>query len=529
MSARLPARPGAPQARRLLQVAALFVPCYVLLDWASYIEPVGPFNITPWNPQPALAILWMMRAGPLPALFVFATIVLAEFLIRGAPAGVAVTLLASLALTLGYAAIAATLRALLREAALKSARDLAVFSAVIVAGTAAVSAVFVAILFSSAQLSGLPFGSVWLRCWVGDAVGILVTMPLLLVVEDALRRPLPPPGWHSLEALLQVAVLGGAFWFIFWGPDSAPARRFYLLFAPLIWIALRAGLNGAITASAIVQGGVILETYSRSATFSYLELQILVATYTLTGLFLGVVVDERRKSDERLQQTLRLAAAGEMAGAIAHELNQPLTALANYSHAAQMLIVPSPDPRLGGILARILLEADRAADVVRRLRDLFRSGTTRLEEVPVGELLQAAQRIGRAAIGEARIRLEVGAEAQLPRLYVDRLQVEVVLRNLLANAVESILGAHAASGDIRIFARRHTGQQVCITVQDSGPGIGPEARATLFQPFVSGKPTGMGLGLAVSRAIAEAHGGSLAASADGRGEFALVLPCLPAP
>jgi C4-dicarboxylate-specific signal transduction histidine kinase len=241
------------------------------------------------------------------------------------------------------------------------------------------------------------------------------------------------------------------------------------------------------------------------------------------------VVDERRKSDERLQQTLRLAAAGEMAGAIAHELNQPLTALANYSHAAQMLIVPSPDPRLGGILARILLEADRAADVVRRLRDLFRSGTTRLEEVPVGELLQAAQRIGRAAIGEARIRLEVGAEAQLPRLYVDRLQVEVVLRNLLANAVESILGAHAASGDIRIFARRHTGQQVCITVQDSGPGIGPEARATLFQPFVSGKPTGMGLGLAVSRAIAEAHGGSLAASADGRGEFALVLPCLPAP
>src|SRR3954468_4172404 len=110
------------------------------------------------------------------------------------------------------------------------------------------------------------------------------------------------------------------------------------------------------------------------------ELQVLVAALCLTGLFLGVMVDERARSEERLRQTLRLAAAGEMAGAIAHEVNQPLTALANYGRSAQMLL-RRPDAgveELDAVIAKMLGEAGRAADVVRRLRDFFRAGTTRL-------------------------------------------------------------------------------------------------------------------------------------------------------
>jgi signal transduction histidine kinase len=208
-------------------------------------------------------------------------------------------------------------------------------------------------------------------------------------------------------------------------------------------------------------------------------------------------------------------------------VNQPLTALANYGRSAQMLLdAPAGDaPRLHAIIEKILREADRAAEVVRRLRDFFRAGTTRLETVPAGELLASARRIGESAIGDGRISLEVEDAEGLPPLEIDRLQIELVLRNLVANAVESLAASGHAGGRIRVLARRHGEHELMIAVIDNGPGLAPATREALFQPFVSGKPTGMGLGLAVSRAIAEAHGGSLEAGGAGHGEFHLILPC----
>jgi two-component system sensor kinase FixL len=105
------------------------------------------------------------------------------------------------------------------------------------------------------------------------------------------------------------------------------------------------------------------------------------------------------------------------------------------------------------------------------------------------------------------------------------LQMELILRNLLVNAVESLAAAARNGARIRVAAERHDAKHVRIVVADNGPGIPEGAVEQVFQPFVSGKPTGMGLGLAVSRAMAEAHGGSLRAAAVTHGEFHLVLPC----
>jgi signal transduction histidine kinase len=107
---------------------------------------------------------------------------------------------------------------------------------------------------------------------------------------------------------------------------------------------------------------------------------------------------------------------------------------------------------------------------------------------------------------------------------VDRLQIELVLRNLVANAVEAVQSHAPGRGEIRLTARRDDPAHVRIVVRDNGPGIDSGATRTAFEPFVSGKPSGMGLGLAVSRAIAEAHGGTLEARAASHGEFHLVLP-----
>jgi signal transduction histidine kinase len=514
---------------RYLRAAALFAPCYIALDWASYVDPVGPFNITPWNPQSALAIVWMMLGGLVHAPAVLATILLADVLVRHTPGGYAITATTALVLAGGYSGIAWALKMLLTDTGLRSTRHLTIFVTVVVAGAGVVGAAFIGVLSAAGLLAESGFSNAWIRFWIGDAVGILVTAPLLFAASDAARRSALLSLARQPEALLQAIVLAATVWLIFGGFGSDPSRQFYLLFLPLIWIAVRFGMNGAILATAIVQMGVVLGIHSDvGASLPVVELEALLVALTLTGLFLGVMVDQRQRAEESLRQTLRLAAAGEMAGAIAHEVNQPLTAVTNYGRSAQMLLArdQTGPPQAREIIGKILSEAERAAEVVRRLRDFFRAGTTRLEEVRVEELLSAVRRMAESAFDSQSVSLEIENPLSVPALFVDRLQIEVILRNLLANAVESVTGANRQDCRIRVLVQRHDDRHLRIVVADNGPGISAANREGLFEPFVSGKPTGMGLGLAVSRAIAEAHGGSLVAAKAAHGEFHLILPCV---
>lgn len=514
------------RAARYLRDAAVFAPFYVALDWASYFDPVGPFNITPWSPQPALAVVWMILGGLHHAPLVAAAVVVADVLVRGVPGGVGITLAGAVILSIGYAGIAAALRTVMPGGAtLASTRQLTLFAGWAVAGSAVIGFAFVGLLDAAGLLAGRGFAEPWLRFWIGDSVGILVTAPLLLAAADAARRrellQLTRRPEFLVQALALVAALGLVFSDVL-GED--PSRHFYLLFAPLIWIAARAGLAGAVLAAALVQLGVVagMQTVRGAAVPSF-EFQALVAAFTLTGLYLGMMVEERARTAEDLRQTLRLAAAGEMAGAIAHEVNQPLTAITNYGRAARRILAGpqgAADARLPEVVGKMVSEGERASEVVRRMRDLFREGTTRLEPVPVETLLAAAARIGAQLAAGRGIAIETEVEPGIGELYVDRLQIELVLRNLLSNAVEAI-GPQA--GRIRVEVRPASTGQACIAVIDSGPGV-PAAGLRLFEPFQSGKPSGMGLGLAISRAIAEAHGGALVARKADHGEFHLMLP-----
>lgn len=510
---------------RYLRDAAVFAPCYILLDWVSYIDPVGPFNITPWNPQPALAIAWMLLGGLNHAPAVFATILLADAMIRNLPGGYGVTLFSAAVLALGYAAIARALRWLLRpRATLHTLHQLTLFIAVVVPGTALIAAAFVGVLLAGGYLSSAALLPGWLRFWVGDAVGILVTAPLLLVVADRERRGSFEAVLGRGETYVQLLLVAASVWLIFGGLGGDPSHHVYLLFLPLIWIAIRNGLAGAVLGVALVQLGVVLGIHHHSLeSLPVVELQALVAALTLTALYLGVMVDERQRANESLRRSLGLAAAGEMAGAIAHEVNQPLTALTNYGHSGRLLLRAGRSAELAEVIEKMLAEAQRASEVVRRLRDFFRGGTTRLEKVAVAELLQAARAAGAQMKGAPAISFSVQVEHGLPPILADRMQIEVVLRNLVANAVEAVT-ASAGQGKVSLRAERQDARHVRIVIADSGPGVSSGEAERVFEPFVSGKPTGMGLGLAVSRAIAEAHGGTLASHSASHGEFHLILP-----
>jgi signal transduction histidine kinase len=506
------------------------MPFYLALDWASYIEPLGSFNITPWNPGPALAIVWMLRGGLANAPVVFAATFFADAVIRDVPGDHHITLLSAVTVTAGYALIALALRALLSsKRALRTLRELTTFVSVVVLGTAVIGAGFLGVLVAAGLLSADVLVPGWLRFWIGDVVGMLVTAPLLLVAADAEGRRNLTALLRRTESYIQVCLIVVTLWFILEGLGRDASHGFFLLFPPLIWIALRSGLAGAVVAIAIVQLGVVVAFHQQTdPTLPIIELQALVATLTLTGLYLGVMVDERRQAMERLDQSLHLAAAGEMAGAITHEVSQPLTALASYSRSAKLLIQAGRgDPELAGIIDKIFAESLRASQVVRRLRDFFRAGSMRLQSIASNELLEMIRRVGLKATAGTTISFVADAEPYLPAVSADRIQMELVIRNLICNAVDSLEEHAKGRGKITVSIRRDEAQRLCIVVADNGPGIAAAARDRLFHPFVSGKPTGMGLGLAVSRAIAEAHGGTLDVEVTTHGEFHVTLPLEP--
>jgi two-component system, LuxR family, sensor kinase FixL len=512
----------------------MFAACYVALDWASYIYPLGPFNITPWNPPPALSIVWMMLGGLGYAPIVFGTIFVADVIIRHAPGGLLITALTSLVLAGGYTAIAGTLRYFLKsDSRLRDTRQLWLFVAITAIGTAIVGTLYVGVLWANDFLVRESISAAVFRFWLGDAVGVLITAPLLLLAADADARERLLACWRKPETALQFVVMVATVFLVFKGAGGEPSKYFYLLFLPLIWIALRGGFAGAALASGVVQIGVVLGAQGGPMhSMALVELQALVAALSLTGLFLGVMVDERERATEGLKASLRLAAAGEMAGAIAHEINQPLAALRNYGRSCQLFLERGegkvPYSELNATIEKMLGESKRAAEVVGRLRDFFRTGTMRLERVTVETLLESARQIGEKLKPSGEVVFGVERGEGIPALLVDRLQIELVLRNLIANAFEAI--ANLPSGEKRVTVSAHEieGKRILFRIMDTGPGVSPSARKLLFEPFSTNKPTGMGLGLAISRAIAEAHGGSLVMALTEHGEFDLMLPSVAA-
>ena len=303
-----------------------------------------------------------------------------------------------------------------------------------------------------------------------------------------------------------------------------PLQIFLRIVSSLVWAASRQGLVGAIFCASLLHLGMLFAGWLWEAqNISIFELQMRAMLLAIVGFLIGVAVDDQRRAVADLRHTLRLAAAGEMAAALAHELNQPLTALSAYGAACERILTrDGGSPQLRDVIRRMVSEAGRAAEVVRRLRDFFRTGSTRLERVCLGDLLEATLASFHEKASAAGIVLVVGNIPDI-RINADRLQIEVVLRNLVSNAFDAV--SHL-SGERKIVVstERISSDRICVSVEDNGAGLAATVADNAFEPFISTKSSGLGLGLAISRAIAEAHGGSLTIAAIDHGCFKLTLP-----
>ena len=509
--------------------AVAFCAAYVALDWASYIDALHNLNITPWNPAPALGLLYLMRGGAGGAATLIVALLASDLVVRDLSASIPQILLLDALLALGYVAIAHQLKRRVTESGMFTDRaSLVNWMAVLIVGSLANSLLFVSGLVGLDLVPAGEWGNGVLRFWVGDGVGIFVTFPLLWWLQDARQRVLFVATMVRWETLGYVALAVLMLYLAFVPNVSGQLRYLYILFLPLVWAASRQGLIGAIFCASLLQLGMIVAGWlweEQGATI--FELQMRALLFAGVGFLIGIAVDEQRRAVQELRHTLRLAAAGEMAAALAHELNQPLTALSAYgSGIEQILQRDGGSDQLRDVVRRMVGEAGRAAEVVRRLRDFFRTGSTRLEHLPLAELVENAAKPFVDKAPSLAVKLTVAAVPKV-QLHVDRLQIEVVLRNLLSNAFDAVAPLPVEKRQVSVTAELKGVDQLGIRVEDSGSGLAAPMSDAVFEPFVSTKSSGLGLGLAISRAIAEAHGGSLVAASADHGCFILLLPIDP--
>jgi two-component system sensor kinase FixL len=213
----------------------------------------------------------------------------------------------------------------------------------------------------------------------------------------------------------------------------------------------------------------------------------------------------------RLLNVSRMATIGEMAAGIGHELNQPLTAIANYAHACERLLSrPQTDPAdLREALRQITVQTTRAADILRRLRALARSQRAEHAPADINALVTELRELLQTDALVHGVHLTLQLAPDLPEVLVDPGQIQQVILNLVRNSLDALADRAASGGRITIRTLLTPEGEVQLSVSDNGPGVADEAMKRIFDPFFSTKENGTGLGLAITHTIARAHGGSV--------------------
>ncbi len=631
---------------RIVAAAALYLILYVLLCWLSDIRPLLTLGISPWSPQAGLTLAFLMIYGPRQLPVTVAASLLAGILLQATAPASPWLLLSSLWIGLGYGGMAAVLRTQGLSAPLASARDAARMAGTVVAATLVVAAGYIGLFVVAGEL---PASDAWTgiaRYWIGDLNGVLTLTPLLLLVVNG-REDVQVLRKHRWEILAQFAAVALTLWAIFMLPVADQLRFFYLLFVPIVWIALRWSWPGALLAVLAIQIGLILADRASIPTARFIDLQFLMLTLTLTALLLGAVVAERasilervavreaeqrallamapdavfaidssggirlanaaaqrlfgeraianasarledflpdlhldapggraavdgrradrsdfpaeiawarldapasqgflvtvrdatdrrlaqeqlRERDAALARAMRFAEAGELASALAHELNQPITALVSYLRASQILAGQSVanEDRLRTTLDKAIRESIRASEVLRRLKDFYQGGSRKHEDIDIPSVCKTVLDAFQDRLRRAGATLDVDVDTSIPAVQGDATQLQIVLHNLLGNALDAVMQVPTGARRLGLYASRVEGS-VVLHVEDSGPGVAAEVANRLFEPFITSKPDGMGLGLVISRSLVVARGGELAfapAERLGGASFVVRLP-----
>ena len=368
-----------------------------------------------------------------------------------------------------------------------------------------------------------------------NALAALLVVPLVLTWAQGGGAALRAPLRRYVEAGLLFGGLTVVSLLVFnWldpGTRRAPAL-FYVPLPFLLWAAVRFGPMGVASANAILAAAAIwgalhgLGPFYGSPEYNARDVQLFLIAVSVPLLLLAVLLAERRRVEletrgqrQQLAHLSRVSLLGGLSGALAHELNQPLTAILSNAQAAEHKLAAGglDGAELKEILGDIVAADRRASDVIRKLRVLFKNGDTQLQDLDVNDVVREVLDLAHGDLTTRHVTIVQRVDARLPKARGDRIQLQQVLLNLVVNACEAMSVDDLHERVLRVETRRSAHDGVQISVIDSGPGFAASAE-TLFEPFYTTKPHGLGLGLSISRSIITAHGGRLWGSgAPGRG------------
>jgi two-component system, LuxR family, sensor kinase FixL len=633
---------------RAVALSICYIAVYQALDRLSFIGDLHGIGITPWNPSTGLAMALLIIKGIGYAPLVMAAELLSSATLPIVSLSAVPVFLGSLVVTAGYTGAGAILRYAGFQPSMRKSSDVVLLLVVTIISSGLVASGFVASYAAAGVVPWSGFAEAGFHFWIGDAIGIIVLLPLLLLLVERIKQRAQPVrsriSFQYVEYGAQGASIVAALAAVFLGTGGDhPLGLFYLLFLPLIWIAMRHGLPAVSWAVLTIQIGLIagLEIQGHSE-LTFRAFQLFMFALAATGLMLGAVVSERRRlalalvnSEARrtailstardgiltidargtiqsinpaveslfsrpshllighevseliedmpdllhelkialhspaaktgywelnarredrttfpieftagrldlpdaehytlvvrditfrreveardrqhqaqLAHVSRVSLAGEMAAGLAHELSQPLTAILAYARGCLRLLVglvPEPAMLQEGMV-ELVQQAERAGDVLDRLREFVRGGEFRRVLTAIRSLIDAAVSLIRTEATQQEVEIEAKVDPGLPMVLADPVQIEQVLLNLLRNAMEAMEAANTEQRSIIIEVRRTAKHAIEISVTDTGPGVATEMTKTIFEPFTTTKSLGLGMGLSISRAIIESHGGSL--------------------
>lgn len=373
------------------------------------------------------------------------------------------------------------------------------------------------------------------RAWLG---GLAVAIRFVMLAVDELVAP--NVNFRSIDRVVSVPLPWGESMHVAHGALRGWTRLGQLgsvIFVVFVLDAIRTAWRRGRRRQAAVVGGSVAFAVGVGAAHTALLMEGTVRSPTLISVaYLAVVAAmsweltsealragelslETARQREQLAHLSRVALLGELSGSLAHELKQPLTAILSNAQAAQRFLAEGGDrlDEVRQILADIASEDKRAGEVIQRLRVLFQKGQAQVQPIDLAEVAGEALALARSDLVLHGVAAKAELPPNLPAAMGDRIQIQQVILNLVANACEAMDSAGGSERRIVLRASRADGAGLELSVSDSGAGLPEGAETKLFEPFFTTKSDGVGLGLSVCRTIIDAHGGRLWATRNPEG------------